>query len=114
MLIELNIRKLVVRKNIKCFTIDFDDFGLESDNVDGWEHWMGFIIEENPSYTSKQSIIKDILNEEDSIITYIGFKDYKNCKEYLKKTDVTITIIERKGLPFFIKKYRKIKNTIYR
>ena len=48
-----------------------------------------------------------LTNEKDSIITYIGFKDYKNCKEYLKKTDVTITIIERKGLPFFIKKYRK-------
>ena len=66
MLIELELLK----KHLNFLNIRFADNGIIDDGCDGWEHWMGFIIEENPNYTSKQSIIKDILNEEDGIIEF--------------------------------------------
>lgn len=59
----------ILKKNIKCFTIDFDDFGLESDNVDGWEHWMGFILKSS-YYHSEESLINDLINEEDDVIEF--------------------------------------------
>lgn len=35
-----NLREL--KPQLKYFTIDIDDYGLEDDGDNGWEHWMGY------------------------------------------------------------------------
>lgn len=37
-----NLREL--KPQLKYFTIDIDDYGLEDDGDNGWEHWMGFVL----------------------------------------------------------------------
>ena len=37
-----NLREL--EPQLKYFTIDIDDYGLEDDGDNGWEHWMGFVL----------------------------------------------------------------------
>lgn len=58
-----------LEKTINCFSLSYKDNGLEDDYVDGWEHWMGFSLEEN-EYESKEELINKIMEEEDDIIEF--------------------------------------------
>lgn len=44
---------------------------------------------------------------EKNITTYMLYNDYKNTRKYIDKTDVSIEIIEKIGLPFLCKAYKK-------
>lgn len=44
---------------------------------------------------------------EKNITTYMLYNDYKNTRKYIDKTDVSIQIIEKIGLPFLCKAYKK-------
>ncbi len=44
---------------------------------------------------------------EKNITTYMLYNDYKNSRKYIDKTDVSIQIIEKIGLPFLCKAYKK-------
>lgn len=54
-------------------------------------------------------IFFDIAAVDESIHATISKKNYKLIKKYIKKTDVKIKILDKKGFPFFFYKYRKRK-----
>ena len=53
-----NLREL--KPQLKYFTIDIDDYGLEDDGDNGWEHWMGFVL------TPIQSVFEKEKEEEET------------------------------------------------
>ena len=59
---------------------------------------------------SKKIILWSIKREKSSILyANIGIKDFKRLKEIAKKTGCKISINSKKGIPFFLNRYRKRK-----
>lgn len=54
-------------------------------------------------------VMWNVISENNVIKAYISKSNYKALSDYIKKTDVKITVIDKKGLPFFFYKYRKRK-----
>ncbi len=51
----------------------------------------------------------DILPSDEGFDLYMNQKDVKRCKPFFKKSGIHIKILEKKGLPFFLFRYRKRK-----
>ena len=71
----------------------------------------GYYIERFINICQLRKILIWNLKREKGVKLYIniGIKDYKKLREISRKTNCKIKILKKKGLPFFINKYKKRK-----
>lgn len=71
----------------------------------------GYYIERFINICNSKKILLWNLKRDKSTIVYarVGIKDFKKLKKILKTTQCKIEIIEKKGMPFILNKYRKRK-----
>ena len=72
----------------------------------------GYFIEKFINKCIAQNIVVWNIKREKSTIIYanIGIKNFKQIRKIAKDTKCKIKILDKKGIPFFLNKYRKRKS----